>query len=455
MSKALLIIDDDHRLCATLKDALACSELSVHTAFTGAAGLQACRDRTFDVVLLDQSLPDGVGAALCPEILRHDDQTKIVFMTAYPTFENAVSAVRLGAFDYLAKPFEIEALQLTVANALRLRRLEAVEQLHRNDRRREAKDAVLVGSSSVMRGVVAVADRAAASDATVLVTGATGTGKSLVAKYVHYSGRRANQPFVSVNCAALPESLAESELFGHEKGAFTGAMASRRGVFEMAGEGTLLLDEVGAMALPLQSKLLGVLEERRYRRVGSEVERAVEARVIASTNTDLDAAVRDGRFRQDLYYRLDVVRIAVPRLTDHLEDVPELAAHLIASVCNGSRPLADGEGERLQAYGWPGNVRELRNVLERASILDPAGALEPSRLLAVSPARAAAATKTAARPATLAEVERCHIESTLRGLGFNLGRSARALGISLSTLKRKVRSYGLQPADRNEPGGAD
>ncbi len=454
MVKTLLVIDDDPRLCATLRDALAGPEVEVHVAGTVAAGLAACREHPVDVVLLDQHLPDGPGASLCPAILKLDEQTKIVFMTAFPTFENAVAAVRLGAFDYLAKPFEVEALQLTVANALRLRELEAIEQLHRRERRREADGSVLVGRSPVMRELLRLADRAAASRAAVLITGATGTGKSLLARYIHYSGERAGLPFVSLNCAALPESLAESELFGHEKGAFTGAMTLRRGVFEMAGEGTVLLDEIGAMPGPLQAKLLGVLEDRRFLRVGSETERRVGARVIAATNTDIEAAMRSGHFRQDLFYRLNVVGMTVPPLRAHLEDLPELCEHLVTGISGVPRPLAAGEVEHLQGYDWPGNVRELRNLLERAMILDPVGPLAPSRLLARSSPPATTAPPTAPGVATLEDIERRHIEEALHRLAFNLSRTARALGISLSTLKRKIRTFGLREAAQNDPTGS-
>jgi DNA-binding NtrC family response regulator len=454
MVRTLLIIDDDPRLNATLKDALESPGVEVRTAATAAAGLAACREHPADVVLLDQHLPDGEGASLCPAILDVDDQTKIIFMTAYPTFENAVAAVRLGAFDYLAKPFEIEALHLTVANALRARELEAIEQLHRRDHRREAAGAVLVGGSQAMQGVLRLAERAAATQAPVLVSGPTGTGKSLLARHVHNASSRSALPFVSINCAAIPESLAESELFGHDRGAFTGAMTARRGVFEMAGAGTVLLDEIAATPPVLQAKLLGVLEERRFRRVGSEVERRLDARVIAATNADLEEAMSAGRFRQDLFFRLNVVHIAMPPLSAHPEDLPELCRHLVASICGSSRPLAPGEADRLQDYDWPGNVRELRNLLERAAILDPVGPLRPSLLLC-TPTRG---TRPAVAPAddleSLESLERRHIERSLVRFSFNLARTARALGISLSTLKRKVRAFGLYPPARNGPAGS-
>jgi len=454
MVRTLLIIDDDSRLGATLKDALEGPEVEVVLADSVATGLVACREHPADVVLLDQHLPDGEGASLVPAILKLDEQTKIIFMTAYPTFESAVVAVRLGAFDYLAKPFELEALHLTVANALRLRELEVIEGLHRREQHQEAAGAVLVGSSPAMRELLQLAKRAASAQAPVLISGRTGTGKTLLARYIHYSGTRAGHPFVSLNCAALPESLAESELFGHEKGAFTGAMSPRRGVFEMAGEGTVLLDEIGAMPVALQAKLLGVLEERRFRRVGSEVERRLAARIIAATNIEIEEAVAAGRFRQDLYYRLNVVSMVVPPLSTHPEDLPALCLHLITSICGHSRPLAAGELERLQAYEWPGNVRELRNLLERATILEPNGPLAPSRLLPPSGDRPSSTSQPRPELIPLEAIERQHIERALTTLGFNLGRTARALGISLSTLKRKVRAYGLRSAIRSGPTGS-
>lgn len=444
MNRTVLVIDDDPRLCLTLADALASPDLEVLTAATLEEGLAVCRRRQVDVVLLDQQLPDGEGATICPAILRQDEGTKIVFMTAYPSFENAVAAVRHGAFDYLAKPFELEALRLTVGNALRLRALEAVEALAQRRARQDEAQTRLVGRSPAMEEVRHLCERAATSPAPVLIVGETGTGKTLLARYVHFRGRNASRPFVALNCAALPESLAESELFGHEKGAFTGAATARRGVFEMAADGTVLLDEIGTMPLALQAKLLGVLEDRRFRRVGSEVERVASARVVAATNADLEAARAAGRFRQDLFFRLNVIRIDVPPLRAHLEDIPELCAHLLGTIAGSSRPLAPGEAERLAAYGWPGNVRELRNLLERAVILEPEGPLAPSRLLVGSAPSGSEASGPAGPVLSLEEVERRHLELTLRQLGFNLSQTARALGISLSTLKRKVRELGLR-----------
>ena len=445
MSRAVLVVDDDRQLCAALKDALSSPEVEVLRATSVAEGREACRRRQVDVVLLDQQLPDGKGASLCPEILKADEQTKIIFMTAYPSYENAVEAIRQGAWDYVSKPFELEALRLSVTNALRVRELEAVEQLQRRDLGYAAAHATLVGSSAAMDEVRYLASLAAASShVPVLILGRTGTGKSLLARFIHYSSRRAKLPLVCVNCAALPETLAESEIFGHERGAFTGASVPRRGVFEMAGEGSVLLDEIGAMPLALQAKLLGVLEDRRLRRVGSEVERPVAARVIAATNTELDRAMAAGHFRQDLFFRLNVMTILIPPLRDHLDDLPELCSRLVEDVCGAPRPLATGEIERLSAYDWPGNVRELRNLIERAAILGGTAPLAPSNLLGRPEVPAPAAPGKGTELPTLEEVERQHLDRVLRQLGGNLSQTARAVGISLSTLKRKIRQYGLQ-----------
>ena len=442
MSRLLLVVDDDHRLCSSLHDALQVPDLDIVTTGTLAGAADILRRRAVDVVLLDQQLPDGEGAGLCPAILEEDPQTKVIFMTGYPSFDNAVAAVRSGAFDYLSKPFELEALRLTVNNALRLRALEVVEELHRRRERQDACRVRPVGRSRAMAEIRRLCSRAAASRAPVLIVGETGTGKSLLARFIHEQGQQEGAPFVALNCAALPESLAESELFGHEKGAFTGAAGARRGVFEMAGRGTVLLDEVGTMPLPLQAKLLGVLEDRRFRRVGSEVERSAEARVIAATNANLEEALEAGRFRRDLYFRLNVIRIDVPPLREHREDLPDLCGHLLEAVEGSPRCIPPGELERLAEYPWPGNVRELRNLLERAAILEPHGPLAPSHLLqGLGAGGHAGCDAGEVLVATLEEVERRHIQQTLARLGGNLSQAARSLGVSLSTLKRRVKSF--------------
>jgi DNA-binding NtrC family response regulator len=441
--RTILIIDDDALLCESLIDAFEDEGTEVIHAQTGAAGMTICKETRVDVVLLDQHLPDTTGETLCPEILTLHDRAKVVFMTAYPTFENAVAALKLGASDYVCKPFELEELHLAVANAFRVQELERIEQLHSRQLQRDRDRTVLVGAAGGLSETLRLAGLAAMAGAPVLITGETGTGKSLLARHIHYSGPRREQDFVSINCAALPESLAESELFGHEKGAFTGALGARRGIFEMAEGGSVFLDEIGAMPIHQQAKLLGVLEERQVRRVGGERFRTVDIRVIAATNRDLAAAVKAGDFRSDLFYRLGVMHIDMPPLRERYGDIPELCRHLLTTICGREIILEDDELARLAAYHWPGNVRELRNVLERAAIVQAGRPLAPSGLLAggamASPV-VTAPDETEILP--LSVVEERHIRMALSRCKGNLTRTAKALGIALSTLKRKVKQLG-------------
>ncbi len=447
--RTVLIIDDDPHLGATLKDALATPDVAVVHVKTGGEGLEVCRNNNVHVVLLDQKLPDVMGDSLCHPILELNDHTKIVLMTAYPSYKSAVAALKAGAYDYLCKPFEIAELKLALVNAFRVDELERIEQLHTRQRQHEIDQSVLVGEFSGLKDAAGLARLAANADAPVLLSGETGTGKSLMARFIHYNGVRRKSPFVSLNCATLPESLAESELFGHEKGAFTGASGMRRGIFEMAEGGTVFLDEIGSMQLHLQAKLLGVLEDRRIRRVGGESERTVNARIIAASNSNLKAAVEEGNFRQDLYFRINVMTIVVPPLRRRRQDIPELCAFLFRSLRGRNWVLSEDELDRLMQYDWPGNVRELRNVLERAVIVQNEEVLQPSQFLSAVDSRERSGMQSEGRvhpsPGILRldEVERDHIEATLRRLDFNLTRTAKTLGVALSTLKRKLDRFGI------------
>jgi DNA-binding NtrC family response regulator len=450
--RTLLIIDDEKALCETLKDYLQGGGLSVLSAGTGAEGLAVCSQRRVDVVLLDQKLPDGEGHALAPAILERSDQTKIIFITAYPSFENAVKAVRTGAHDYLSKPLDLEELKLTVDRMLRTQDLEQVEQVHALEQERDRTRAVIVGSGGGLAAVEELIMSAAKTSAPVLITGETGTGKSLVAKSIHYLSPLAKAPFIDINCAALPENLIEAELFGYEKGAFTGAVATKKGLFEMADGGTLLLDEIGDLPVHLQTKLLHALEAGEVRRVGGTTPRKVKVRIIAATNADL-ANILGKTFRQDLYYRLNVVQIHLPPLRERYQDLPALCEHLLATIVPGRKlRLADGEIGRLQQYSWPGNIRELRNVLERAVLVNPQKEVCPSLLIGRRSDRACAPDKqvpagpqpTASPPsggATLADIEERAIRDAMQRHAGNLTHTAQALGISLSTLKRRIKEF--------------
>jgi DNA-binding NtrC family response regulator len=446
--KTLLIIDDEKVFCNTVRDYLESDRLEVLSAHTSADGLALCTGRKIDVVLLDQKLPDGEGHALAPAILEKNEQTKIIFITAFPSFENAVTAVRMGAHDYLSKPFDIEELKLTIENTLRTLDLEKVEQVQNYTREKEREDSVIVGANGPFAEVVRIVDMASAMDGPVLITGETGTGKNLVAKTIHYKGIFARSAFISINCAALPENLIEAELFGHEKGAFTGATGAKKGLFEIADGGTVFLDEIGDMPLHLQSKLLSVLEEKTVRRIGSTTVIPVSVRIIAATNANLEETLGK-TFRKDLYYRLSVVRLHIPPLREHREDIPLLCSYLLPRIARGrSVELPEAELTRLMNYDWPGNVRELRNILERSVFLQKGDVLEPSLLLEKQAATVAPGPAREAAPIgeikTLSQAEQEIIQCALSSLSSNLTQTAKALGISLSTLKRKLKEYGLK-----------
>jgi len=447
--RRLLVIDDDRLFCDAMSDFMVSDGLEVMKAHTLGDGLSFCSAGDVDVVLLDQDLPDGDGRAGCPDILHHNPQAKIIFITAYPSFESAVGAVKAGAFDYLSKPFEPEELRLTVDRALRVMDLEQIEEFQSFSRERESAENVLVGGDGGLAEAYGIVRLAASSDAPVLITGETGTGKSALAREVHRLSEKGRQAFVAINCASLPAELIEAELFGHEKGAFTGADGRRKGIFEMADGGTLLLDEIGEMPVHLQTKLLSVLEDGVIRRVGSDRERRVDVRVIAATNKDLERAVDDGRFRSDLFYRLNVVNIHVPPLRERKHDIPELCKLLLKkSKARRGVQIPDYEIEALVAYDWPGNVRELKNVIERALILQRGERIRPSVLLGRTRREEGQVACMEDSPhqtdsvITLQELEKKHIQDTLERFSGNITRTAEALGISLSTLKRRLKEYG-------------
>ncbi|MGE5237946.1 MAG: sigma-54-dependent transcriptional regulator [Chloroflexota bacterium] len=449
--RTLVVIDDDRVFCEAISHFFTAKSLDVLIAHTGAEGLSACRSKRADVVLLDQHLPDTDGHSLCEPIMSQNDQTKIIFITAHPSFDNVIIAMRCGAYDYLSKPFELEELSLAIDRALRTISLENAEHIQRYRVSKESEKAVIVGSDQGLSEVARLADVAATSDSPVLITGETGTGKNLVAATIHYRGFGAGAPFITINCAALPENLIEAELFGYDRGAFTGAVSTKKGIFEMADGGTLFLDEIGELPLHLQAKLLSAIEDKKIRRLGSESARPVNVRIIASTSVAIEQAL-GSTFRSDLYFRLSVVRIHMPPLRERRQDIPQLCAHLLKELTGGtSIQVPDDELSKLMQYSWPGNVRELRNVLERAVILQEDAVFRPSELLASSstvPTPSSTHAYTHCTPSaevmTLADIEKDYIRFALQRLSNNYSRTARALGISLSTLKRKLTDYSLK-----------
>jgi DNA-binding NtrC family response regulator len=448
---SLLVVDDDSTFVEALRRHFDGRLYTVATAATAAAALKQCEEKAFDLVLLDQRLPDGEGGKLCPTILERNEHAQIVLITAEPTFETAVEALKAGAVDYLPKPIELAELEHVLSQCLRTVELERINDLHGYQSRRMAKETTgLPGLAEVM----GVLDLAATSDSPVLITGETGSGKNVLAKYVHSHSDRRDGPYVVVNCAALPEGLIEGELFGHQRGAFTGAVESRRGLFELADRGSILLDEIGEMPLGMQAKLLQVLDEGKVRRLGAESDRKLDVRVLACSNLDLEQAIAARRFRSDLYFRLNVVRIRVPPLRAHRQDIPELVRRFIEELSpSRRRRLVPAALDRLAHYPWPGNLRELRNVVERALLLQPGPEIDPSVLLDFPNEGETPIPRPTGSGGgrALEDVEREHILDTWRRNGQNATRAAKALGISLSTLKRRLSTYGVR-ADQSLDG---
>ena len=449
----ILIIDDDVLFCDAVSMAEPDPAIRFFSAHTAAAGLTLCGQQQMDVVLLDQRLPDRRGAEICPEILAENQQTKIIFTTAYPDVDTAVQAVKTGAFDYLTKPFDIDQLMFSLKKAMRAAELEQVEEICTWKQNRQGEQTVFVGSSPAARRVREAAAMASGANAPVLLTGATGTGKSFLARCIHFQSQLGKRPFISINCGALPENLIESELFGHEQGAFTGATRQRRGIFEMADGGTLFLDEIGTLPVHLQVKLLGVLDDGCIQRLGSEKSKKVDVRVITATNLDLDEAVAQQTFRQDLIYRLSVLHIHLPPLQERLADIEELCELFLVGACRRDMaPLAPEELQSLQDYSWPGNIRELKNVIDRALILNRNGALRPGQLLSLCPGRpgkqdgaggacTAEKSRGSAELRPLAEIERSYIYQVMQQVNDNQSQAAQILQISRSTLVRKLKRY--------------
>jgi two-component system response regulator PilR (NtrC family) len=339
---------------------------------------------SYDLVISDIKMPDMSGVEVLRHIKETDPSVPVIMVTAYASAETAVEALRLGAYDYLTKPFKLEELKANIRNALEKVRLKREnETLKRELKKTQGLDSML-GGSRVMLELFEHIKAVATTNSTVLITGESGTGKELAAKAIHVRSPRAGEPFVSINCGAVPETLLESELFGHLKGSFTGATTNHKGLFEVAHRGTILLDEIAEMSPTMQVKFLRVLQEKKIRSIGSTEELEVDVRILAATNKDLERGVQDRSFREDLYYRLNVIPIHMPPLRERREDIPILASHFLLKSCGSTKKnvtkISDEAMERLQAYDWPGNVRELENVIERAVALEPTGVVLPERL---------------------------------------------------------------------------
>jgi DNA-binding NtrC family response regulator len=432
----ILIVDDEAILRDATAEVLRRAGHAVDAFDSGRPALEAFAQSAYDLVVSDLKMPGMDGVAVLEEAKRLAPDVPFIIVTAHGTVETAVGAMKKGAYDFIIKPFKLEEFEALVARALE-HRLLSVENEVLRVRVGDAEQAGAVWSAAT-RDIHQLLERAAQSDATVLISGESGTGKEVAARTLHELSKRRTAPFLCVNCAALSAGLLESELFGHEKGAFTGADRMRKGRFELADGGTLLLDEVSEIDPALQAKLLRVLQERSFDRVGSSQTRRVDVRVIATTNRDLTAEVEKGRFRQDLYYRLNVLPVRLKPLRDRRDEIPLLVEHFLKKH---QKRVSKGAMNRLCEYDWPGNVRELGNIIERAAVLSPGDEI-PGDLIApwlVSPARGPQALVGV----PLENVERRVIEENLKANGGNREKTARVLGITSRTLRDKLKKWGV------------
>ncbi len=442
----VLAIDDEERFRRLLKKELTRKGFSVETAADGEAALASLKSDEYDVVLLDIVMPGIDGIALMKKIGSDPATPATIVLTGMATVETAVEAMRNGAYDYISKPYKLDELVIVINRAFEYRRLKIKNLLLEQELARKDSPDEFVGKSRQFKDILTLIRKIAPTDSSVFIHGESGTGKELVATTIWQYSKRSNAPFTALNCAALSENLIESELFGHEKGAFTSAHQMKYGIVEVADKGTLFLDEIGELPLGLQAKLLRFLDSGEFRRVGGNKTLKVDVRAIAATNKDLSILIESGGFRQDLYYRLNVININVPPLRERSEDIPDLAKHFLKKYSNKlSKNIADFSPQALEAlnnYRWPGNVRELENVVERAVIICDSETLGVEDL---SIPRTSLASKNNSY-SSLEEIEREHILKVLRETEGNQSKASQLLGIDRKTLYLKLRKFGIEQA---------
>jgi two-component system nitrogen regulation response regulator NtrX len=454
MMKSILTIDDEPSIRESLKGILQDEGFRTLFAQNGEEGLGIVRDENPDLVLLDIWMPGIDGLETLRRIRENHPEQIVIMMSGHGTIETAVKATKLGAYDFIEKPLSLEKVLLCIQNAVKVG--ELVEE-NRSLKAKLAKENEIIGTSKPMRQLKEQIAIAAPTSGWVLITGENGTGKELVARAIHHLSKRRLKPFVEVNCAAIPEELIESELFGHEKGAFTGATTQRKGKFDLAHEGTLFLDEIGDMSLKTQAKVLRILQERKFERVGGNRTIEVDVRVIAATNKDLDEEIGRGNFREDLYYRLNVLPFHVPPLRERTEDIPLLASHFLEYFCGKesreNKRMTVNAMEALQNYPWPGNVRELKNIIERLVIMTPQQEITEQQLPAVIRTRHEPVGRPHYAPSTgesgtfreaREEFERDFILQKLEENDWNVSRTAEIIEIERSNLHRKIKAFGIE-----------
>jgi DNA-binding NtrC family response regulator len=443
----ILVVDDEESITFLLKTELDDqTEYETDTALNGADALNLLQSHVYDVVLLDVKMPRVTGIEVLKQVKELSPSTQVIMLTNIVDFKTAIETTKLGAYDFVSKPYEVDQLLATVRRAIEHRQLVIAKEVFQG-----GQTSTLVGESLAFKSAIQNAVKLAASEAFVLIQGASGTGKELVAQLIHNNSSRRDQPFIAVNCAAMPDQLLESELFGHEKGSFTSAVKTKQGLVEVASGGTLFLDEVGDISLTVQPKMLRFLEAGEFRRVGGTSNRIVDVRVISATNKDLQAEVNAGRFRADLLYRLNVVNLRLPPLQERPEDVRPLVEYFLARKSKAKR-MSEAAMNILVRYHWPGNVRELKHVVEGAVAISQGEIIEPQDLWINAPPGMAESMGGGNvlvpvlpnEPAPLDHVEQLHIENVLKHFGYNRAKSAQALGITAKTLYLKIKRYKIK-----------